>query len=329
MEVHFQINYCTVWGEEVNVKIVQKNGVESIHPLSTTDGKVWNGTVSISGDIFYQYCICNDGRFVRSEWEINKRSIHGIKRGNTVFVFDAWRDKSEMSYFYSSAFTDCIRHESDTKQSATKSAEYTRSIILKVSVPQLTENQNIAITGNQDMLGQWDVNKGLTLQKENELLEWSIQLDASKLVFPLEYKFYATDKKTGDLIDWESSSNHVISRTELSDKTTYIYSDLVVRFARPAWKGAGVAIPIFSLKTKKSFGVGDFGDLKKMIDWAALTHQRVVQILPINDTTMTHSWTDSYPYSSISIYALHPMYLDLNALGKLSDEHKAAEFEAL
>ena len=55
------------------------------------------------------------------------------------------------------------------------------------------------------------------------------------------------------------------------------------------------------LRSEKSFGVGDFGDLKRMIDWAVATNQKAVQILPINDTTMTHTWTDSYPYSSISI----------------------------
>ena len=73
--------------------------------------------------------------------------------------------------------------------------------------------------------------------------------------------------------------------------------------------------------------MGDFGDLMKMIDWAVKTHQKAVQILPINDTTMTHSWTDSYPYSSISIYAFHPMFADLRQLGILNDPAKMEQFE--
>ena len=64
-----------------------------------------------------------------------------------------------------------------------------------------------------------------------------------------------------------------------------------------------------------------------MIDWAALTGQKIVQILPINDTTITHTWTDSYPYSSISIYAFHPMYIDLNQLEPLEDAGKREIFE--
>lgn len=39
---------------------------------------------------------------------------------------------------------------------------------------------------------------------------------------------------------------------------------------------------------------------------------------------MTHTWVDSYPYSAISIYALHPMYVDLSALGTLKDPERAA-----
>ena len=73
--------------------------------------------------------------------------------------------------------------------------------------------------------------------------------------------------------------------------------------------------------------VGDFGDLLTFIEWAAQTHQKAVQILPINDTTMTGTWTDSYPYSSISIYAFHPMFTDLRQLPALKDKEAAARFE--
>jgi 4-alpha-glucanotransferase len=93
-------------------------------------------------------------------------------------------------------------------------------------------------------------------------------------------------------------------------------------------KVAGTAIPVFSLRSEGSFGVGDFGDIIRMIDWCALTHQKALQILPINDTTITGTWTDSYPYNSISIYAFHPMYVDLRQLSALQDEQKAARYEA-
>lgn len=113
---------------------------------------------------------------------------------------------------------------------------------------------------------------------------------------------------------------------QIGANETLVIGDRYVYFALPDWKGAGVAVPIFSLRSEKSFGVGDFGDLKQMIDWAVLTRQKAVQILPINDTTMTHTWTDSYPYNSISIYAFHPMYADLKQMGTLKDKKAMTEF---
>ena len=51
-------------------------------------------------------------------------------------------------------------------------------------------------------------------------------------------------------------------------------------------KVAGVAVPVFALKSEGSFGVGDFGDLKRLIEWAEQVDLKAVQILPINDTTI-------------------------------------------
>ena len=41
-----------------------------------------------------------------------------------------------------------------------------------------------------------------------------------------------------------------------------------------------------------------------------------MQLLPINDTRVTDSWRDSYPYSSLSVFALHPMYINIDALDR-------------
>ena len=125
---------------------------------------------------------------------------------------------------------------------------------------------------------------------------------------------------------WENNPNRYLAAPEIKANETLVIADRYAYFNIPSWKGAGVAVPVFSLKSEKSFGVGDFGDLKRMVDWAVSTNQKVVQILPINDTTMTHTWTDSYPYNSISIYAFHPMYADLKQMGNLKDKETAAAF---
>ena len=96
---------------------------------------------------------------------------------------------------------------------------------------------------------------------------------------------------------------------------------------KPLWRGAGSAIPVFSLRSEKSWGIGDFSDLKLYIEWAAATGQCIVQTLPINDTTITRTWRDSYPYSANSSFALNPMYLDLSLIGTPADSSVVTSFE--
>ena len=85
---------------------------------------------------------------------------------------------------------------------------------------------------------------------------------------------------------------------------------------------------MFSLRSEDDFGVGEFYDLKKMVDWAASTGQSILQLLPINDTTMLHTWQDSYPYNPNSTFALHPQFVNLPAAGvKVDEAYKALQAE--
>ena len=92
---------------------------------------------------------------------------------------------------------------------------------------------------------------------------------------------------------------------------------------------SGVAVPVFSLRSEESCGIGEFLDLKKLADWCVATGLKMIQILPINDTTTDGSWSDSYPYKSISTKELHPIYLNVEKVGLLKDENDRKRFEEL
>jgi 4-alpha-glucanotransferase len=128
---------------------------------------------------------------------------------------------------------------------------------------------------------------------------------------------------------WETCDNRKLTLEPLEQNEVRVVALDQSFYALCDEKVAGTLIPVFSLRSEGSFGVGDFGDLKLMIDWVAKTHQRLLQVLPINDSTSTHTWTDSYPYSCISIFALHPQYADLRQLPALSDKLEADRFEVL
>ena len=117
-----------------------------------------------------------------------------------------------------------------------------------------------------------------------------------------------------------------------ADKNPFMRRHSMELFDRKGYRGAGTAVPVFALRSYDDFGIGEFYDLKQMVDWAALTGQHIIQLLPINDTTMTHSWMDSYPYNANSTFALHPQFINLPAAGvKVDSAYKKmrAELNAL
>ncbi len=75
-------------------------------------------------------------------------------------------------------------------------------------------------------------------------------------------------------------------------------------------KRAGVSLPLFSLYTKKSFSVGDIYSLEVLGEWACKVGITIIQILPLNDLGFGRS-----PYSSISAFAIDPVYISLYLLG--------------
>ncbi len=199
---------------------------------------------------------------------------------------------------------------------------------LRVTAPMIKSDEVLAICGGIAEIGNWDINKAV-IMNDASFPEWNVNLDIKSLEIPFEYKFVILKKESHELVAWEGGDNRLFNITPAQKNEVLVTSGM--RFINPlsAWKGAGVAIPVFSVRTNDDFGVGDFFDLKKMIDWAAITGQKFLQILPINDTTMTHTWTDSYPYNANSTFALHPMYLRLSAIGKLNDPERQAYFDNL
>ena len=324
MTVSFNIEYRTSWGEEVRIAGLLPESI----PMHTTDGIYWTADVELEVPkegmtINYSYQIEQNQIIIRKEWDSFPRRL--FLSGNSKKKYqikDCWKNIPEQLYYYRSAFTEALLAHPDRAEIPPC---HRKGLVIKAYAPRINKDYCLAICGNQKALGNWDPDKAIPMSDAN-FPEWQIELDASKLKFPLEYKFilYHKEEKKADC--WENNPNRYLADPELKTNETLVISDRYAYFDIPVWKGAGIAIPVFSLKSENSFGVGDFGDLKRMIDWAVSTQQKVIQILPINDTTMTHAWTDSYPYNSISIYAFHPMYADIKQMGTLKDKSAAAKF---
>lgn len=185
-------------------------------------------------------------------------------------------------------------------------------MLFKVITPRVADDMIVKVVGSCAELGNWDPRYGVRMDAERALPLYTATVPYS-LPADLEYKFIICH---GNEVIWEEGANRTLRNP----------GELDFR-GREKWQGTGVAIPVFSLRSNDDFGVGDFEDLKLMADWAAERGMSVIQILPINDTTMTHTRTDSYPYNANSTIALHPIYLRPGKLGQISDEATRINFE--
>jgi 4-alpha-glucanotransferase len=331
MKILFNVEYRTSFGEDLVLNILSEDATKSSqHKMTTLDGYHWFVELTITHKgafIDYYYSLLRGDEEARHEWLVEPHRLEfATSKASRYTVYDHWIDIPEDSYMYSSAFTECIMAR---KREFSTKTEYVRTVRLKVRAPQLRLGERLAIIGEPALLGGWDIKKAVPMT-EHECHEWVVSLDAHKLpVGQFEFKFVILDTEPDFTPMWEQGANRTIDLPLLSDNDVMVYELSQAYFPIYPWKGAGVVVPIFSLRSEGSFGVGDFGDLKLMIDWAAKTNQRFLQVLPINDTNMTGTWQDSYPYNSISIYALHPQYTDFRQLPEIKDETLKIKYEEL
>ena len=259
MILSFNIEYRTNWGEEVRISGLFPESI----PLHTTDGIYWTAELELEVPqegmtINYSYQIEQNGIVIRKEWDSFSRSIFLSGSSRKIYrINDCWKNIPEQLYLYSSAFTEALLAHPE-KENIPQS--YKKGLVIKAYAPRINKDYCLAICGNQKSLGHWDPEKAV-LMSDTNFPEWQVELDASKLKYPLEYKFILYNKQEKKADCWEKNPNRYLADPELKTNETLVISDRYVYFDIPAWKGAGIAIPVLSLKSEKSFGVGDFGDL--------------------------------------------------------------------
>jgi hypothetical protein len=326
MTVQFNIEYKAMFGEQIVVNIQTEEGELKL-PLETTDGERWACDWCVESpekSYTYYYSVEREGRAVKTEWLMIKHQLEvNAKKAAAYTLYDHWKAMPEDAYLYSSAFTDCINHQVPQVMKPETGSKIVRLI---VRAPQLRDGERLGVLGADKALGAWDVQKILPMT-QHTYNEWVADIDATHLEGShLEFKFVAFRNAKNELL-WENSMNRTVDLPEMKAGELVSYELDQASFALYNRKLAGTQVPVFSLRTRKSAGIGDFGDLKTMIDFVASTGQKVLQLLPINDTTITHTWTDSYPYSCISVFAIHPQYADLHALPELKNAKARAEAE--
>jgi 4-alpha-glucanotransferase len=316
MKLQFYVRFHTRFGQSLwitgNIEELGNNDPAQALPLDYLNEEFWHTTVDIKKkellkDIRYKYVLKNEAGELLYEWgndrilDITKKDLQEIQ------LVDTWNHAGEYeNAFFSAPFDKVLLKGGGSKTKATSDKDFTH--IFKVKAPLLQKNEVVCLLGSGSKLGEWSTDKPILLQKEDNW--WTVNLDLSDHDFPVAYKYGVYSNKEKKFIRYEEGNNRLL-HSDAAKRKISILHDGFVHLPNTTWKGAGVAIPVFSLRSKNSFGVGEFADIKLLVDWAKNTDLKLIQLLPINDTIATNSRVDSYPYAAISAFALHPLYINL------------------
>ncbi|PTN04332.1 4-alpha-glucanotransferase [Mangrovibacterium marinum] len=334
MKLIFKLHYNTTPGQQLflsgSAEALGEWQTEQAIPLYSIGNGFWEIAIDCPAStkrLEYKYFMLDTGGRLHWEWGNNHFIDLNKYHHPLLELADQWKNPSPAEkVFYSDTFSGVIMKPGKNK-AAVNWIEKEKILQFRISVPRINGNYKLCMLGNQEVMGNWNESQPLLMEFGDDFPVWTVQVDAENLKFPVHYKYGIWDLQAGKLKTVEEGFDRELNAlTSQGESFAFIKTDNNFRYPLGNWKGAGVAVPVFSLRSRTSFGVGDFGDLFKLIDWAKSVGLKMVQILPVNETVASHNWLDSYPYKSISVMALHPIYLNLEKMGQLNNLRVQEEF---
>jgi len=332
MNLQFYLRFQTRFGESLwisgSTEELGMNDPGRAVAMEYLNDEFWHCTIGIhkkdwpKNGVNYKYYLKNKEGQLTGEWGFDRIADTGTKEATEIQLIDTWNHAGEYeNAFFTAPFKNVLLKHSHPKSKHRSGKHYTHTF--KIKAPLVQKHEVVFLAGSGETLGNWSKDRVIQLSKEEDW--WTVSLDMSGSFFPVAYKYGVFNTKENSFTRYETGDNRLLHGDMPSHRLTILH-DGFIRLPNDGWKGAGVAIPVFSLRSKKSFGVGEFTDIKLLVDWAKQAGLKLIQILPINDTIATNSWMDSYPYAAISAFALHPIYINLAVI---AGKKHADKIEAL
>lgn len=331
IKVVFQLKYHTTYGQNIfitgNCSLLGNNDVDKALPLHFLNDEYWQLEIELDKDVLLNHPAINYNYLIRNAdgsvtYDCGKDKTINVEDifSKELLILDSWNFTGYYeNVFYSEPFKEVLLNNNNNTLIKTNDSKNTTHTF-KVKAPLLMAGQTLCLLGSGKIFKNWNETEPVLLSKKDNDDFYSVQLDLSEENFPVSYKYAVYNIEQNKLIRYEAGGNRVLNNAALPETQTIVNDGFAV-LPNNTWKGAGVAIPVFSLKTKNSFGVGEFADIKTLADWCKHTGIKLIQLLPVNDTTSSHTWKDSYPYAAISAFALHPLFLNLDAMTGHANKH--------
>jgi len=314
MTIHFYLRYHTEFGQVLcisgNNDFLGNNDPANAVNLSYYDDDYWHVKIEFPADfddtVIYKYFLKDKDGSEIFDGEENRTIDLSLINAKAISVYDMWNGANNLgNVFFTRAFSKVLL-TNVTKIKTASLKKYTHEF--RVKAPLLQPGEIICMCGSTQSLKNWSSSDPILLAPKND---WFVaQLLLNENEWPATYKYGIYNIEQKKILRFEDGENRIVQKNE-SQVEKVIIHDGFVNCPVTFWRGAGVAMPVFSLRSKKSFGVGEFTDIPLLVDWAKQTGLKLIQLLPINDTTSTHTSKDSYPYGAISAFALHPLYINI------------------
>ncbi|MFT3901547.1 MAG: 4-alpha-glucanotransferase [Niabella sp.] len=334
MKCQFQLRYHTVFGESLwvsgNCAELGHSDPGKLVMMEYLNNDYWKLEIDIDverivgGQVVYRYYV----KTISGELLPERLNSHAIELPASsvgmIKAIDSWNYAGQYeNVFYTAPFQQVLLARPDDSQNAITPVP--NGYLFKVRAPLLQNDEVVCLLGNVGALQHWNEKAPLRMKLIGEF--WTISVPLSVNSTPIAYKYGIYNTREQRFVVFEEGDNRICY--ESVDETTAVaQDDGFLRVPDKFWRGAGIAIPVFSLRSYNSFGIGEFTDIPLLVDWAKRTGLKLVQLLPINDTTATKIWTDCYPYAAISAFALHPIYLNLAKVAGLEHASMVAGLES-
>lgn len=306
MKIHFYLRYRTNFGEALYIRI----GSGAPQALDYLNDELWETTIEADPAqtpvLAWQYLFRDNNGRETEDWDTDRQLDLTTCNPEYVQVYDSWNPAGAVeNVFFTQPF-----HLNIEPKPAPKAGVNTGSTLFRVKAPLLQPHEVVCLLGHGQVLRDWDTGAPLLLEREGAW--WSTRLDLRRERFPIGYKYGVWDTRRQQFMGFEEGSNRTLMLSASEGKgISGVTHDGFLRIPANTWRGAGVSVPVFSLRSENSWGIGEFTDIPLLADWAHATGMKMIQLLPVNDTTATHTWMDSYPYAPVSVFALHPVYLNV------------------
>ena len=248
MKLKFSIQYATQWGESIHVVVVylSKDGTRKQNNLlmTTDDGVWWSTEIAVvesrqhpvSSFVYFYQVEGADGNVLRKEWQLVPRCYHFDSSKNYVFL-DQWRDFPLNSHLYSSAYRTTQFLEQNEQAEPLHVPLYRKTVVFRVSAPQLAKGQAIALLGSHPALGSWSTARYMKMDYMGQS-DWMLSVNADAIQTPLEYKYVVVDEQTHELLAWEEGDNRTVD-SHVADGEVQVYYGGALRLAeRPGGQRA-------------------------------------------------------------------------------------------